>query len=306
MAHPMDAMTQVSLESAYKVHRWWEFSDKEALLAEVGPRIRGMASSYVLPVTARLIDRLPKLEIVSNYGVGFEHIDLEHARRRGVFVTNTPDVLTEDVAGLAVALWLAVYRQVVGGDRFVREGKWAHGFYPLTKSTQGRRVGIFGMGRIGQAIAKRMEPFGAQIAYHQPRPKSGLAYRFEPDLVALAGWAEILFVASPGGEATRNAIDRSVLDALGPDGTLVNIARGSIVDEPALIAALQEGRLGGAGLDVFAAEPSVPSALLGLENVVLLPHVGSGTVETRRAMGQLMVDNLAAHFAGRPLVTPVP
>jgi hydroxypyruvate reductase len=302
---PPEPTTFELLKSTYTLHCLWEAEDRDRMLDEIGPRIRGLATGYVVGAPASLIDRLPNLEIIANYGVGYEKVDVAHARSRNIRVTNTPDVLTEDVADLAIALWLATSRRIAAADRFVRRGKWREGAFPLASSAQWRRVGILGMGRIGRAITRRAEAFGAEIRYSQPRSHAGIAYPYEPDLVVLAGWSDILFVATPGGDATRGLVDRHVLDALGPKGTLINIARGSVVDEPALVAALAEGRLGAAGLDVFVDEPNVPQALLGMENVVLLPHVGSATVETRRAMGQLVLDNLEAHFAGRPLLTPV-
>ena len=302
---PFEPALVAGLDSAYRLHRLWEAEDSEAFLDTVGPRIRGLASGYSIGAPATLIDRLPKLEIIANFGVGYEKVDVDHARRKGIRVTNTPDVLTEDVADLAIALWLAVARRIPAAERFLRGGKWPAGAFPLAASVQRRRVGILGMGRIGQAIARRAQLFNAEIRYSQPRRRPEVAFAHEPDPVTLAAWCEVLFIATPGGDATRALVDSRVLEALGPKGILINIARGSVVDETALVSALTEGRLGAAGLDVFAGEPHVPEALLSLDNVVLLPHVGSATVETRRAMGQLVFDNLAAYFAGRPLLTPV-
>lgn len=302
---PFEPAAISDLDSAYRLHRMWEAEDADAFLGAVGPRIRGLATGYSAGAPASLIDRLPKLEIIANFGVGYERVDVEHARRKGIRVTNTPDVLTEDVADLAIALWLSVSRRLSAAERYLRAGKWLAGAFPLAASIHRRRVGILGMGRIGQAIASRARLFNAEIRYSQPRRRPEVAFPHEPDPVALAAWSDVLFVATPGGDATRALVDRRVLEALGAKGTLINIARGSVVDEPALVAALTEGRLGAAGLDVFADEPRVPEALLVLDNVVLLPHVGSATVETRRAMGQLVFDNLAAYFACRPLLTPV-
>jgi len=302
---PLEPTTFERLKSTYTLHRLWEAEDADRMLGQIGGRVRGLATGYGVGAPASLIDRLPKLEIIANFGVGYEKVDIAHARSRGIRVTNTPDVLTEDVADLAIALWLAVARRIVAADRFVRRGQWREAGFPLASSAQSRRVGILGMGRIGQAIARRAAAFGAEIRYSQPRRRPEVAYPHEADPVALAAWSDILIVATPGGETTRGLVDRRVLDALGAKGVLINIARGSVVDEPALVAALVEGRLGAAGLDVFVDEPNVPAALFDMENVVLLPHVGSATVETRRAMGQLVLDNLEAHFAGRPLLTPV-
>jgi lactate dehydrogenase-like 2-hydroxyacid dehydrogenase len=303
---PFEPHAIAGLDSAYRLHRLWEAEDQACLLAEIGPRIRGLATGFSIGAPASLIDSLPKLEIIANFGVGYEKVDVAHARRKGIPVTNTPDVLTDDVADLAIALWLMTSRRLGAAERYLRAGKWPGGAFPLAASTEGRRVGILGMGRIGQAIARRARLFNAEIRYGQPRPKDGIDFPHVPDPVTLAAWSDVLFVATPGGEPTRGLVDWRVIDALGPEGMLINIARGSVVDEPALVRALVEGRLGAAGLDVFADEPRAPEALFSLDNVVLLPHVGSATVETRRAMGQLVLDNLAAHFTGRPLLTPVP
>jgi len=303
--HIFEPGTFAGLDSAFTLHRLWEAKDHDAFLAEIGDRIRGMATGFATGAPASLIDKLPRLEIIANFGVGYEKVDVEHARRKGIRVTNTPDVLTEEVADLALALWLSVSRRLPAAERYLRAGKWLLGSFPLATSIERRKVGILGMGRIGQAIARRAQLFEAEIRYFQPRPRAEVTFPHIADPVALAGWADVLFVATPGGEKTRGLVDRTIIDALGAKGTLINIARGSVVDETALVAALVEGRLGAAGLDVFAAEPRVPEALLGLENVVLLPHVGSATVETRRAMGQLVIDNLVAYFSGRPLLTPI-
>jgi lactate dehydrogenase-like 2-hydroxyacid dehydrogenase len=251
------------------------------------------------------MDRLPRLEIVACNGVGVDAIDLAYTRERGIVVTNTPDVLTEDVADLGVALLLAVFRRICEGDRYVRSGAWLKGGMALARSVRGKRLGIVGMGRIGQAVARRAQAFGMEIAYFGPRPKPELPYQYVAPLVTLAENSDALILTLPGGPATRHLVNQPVIEGLGPEGVLVNIARGSVVDEEALVAALQDGRLGAAGLDVFASEPQVPAALLRMENVVLQPHVGSATVETRGAMGDLVVANLRAHFAGRPPLTPV-
>ena len=303
---PFELNAIAALESAWRLHRLWEAADKDSFLSDIGSRIRGLATGFSVGAPASLIDRLPKVEIIANFGVGYEKVDVAHARRKGIPVTNTPDVLTDDVADLAIALWLMTSRRLGAAERYLRAGKWPAGPFPLAASTESRKVGVLGMGRIGQAIAARARLSNAEIRYCQPRSKAGVDFPHIADPTALAAWADVLFVATPGGEATRGLVDERVIAALGAKGILINIARGSVVDEPALVAALMDGRLGGAGLDVFADEPRVPQALFGLDNVVLLPHVGSATVETRRAMGQLVVDNLAAHFAGRPLLTPVP
>eukprot|EP01133_Synstelium_polycarpum_P025635 gene25635-30776_t len=249
--------------------------------------------------------RLPALEIIAVNGVGLDGVALDAARARGIAVTTTPNVLTDDVADIALGLLLASARHIAALDRFVRDGGWERreAIAPAS-SLRGKTAGIFGFGQIGQAIALRLAVFGVHVRYFQPRAIAGTDVPRAESLLALAQESDYLIVCAPGTPATRKIIDRPVLDALGPQGTLINIARGALVDEDALIAALQDGHLGAAGLDVFADEPRVPAALRALPNVVLTPHVGSLTVETRHAMGQLVVDNLAAHFAGLPLLTP--
>ncbi|MGH6925602.1 MAG: 2-hydroxyacid dehydrogenase [Propylenella sp.] len=293
-----------TLEKRYTLHKLSAAADEAAFLREVGPRIRGIATGGRAP--AALIDACPNLEIISSFGVGTDGIDVEHARKRGVPVCNTPDVLNDEVANTAVLLLLTTIRNFVAYDRYAREGRWTReGDPPLTRSIAGRQVGIVGLGRIGRAIAEKLAVFHCTIAYYARHERPDAPYRFYPDLVELARDSDALIVITPGGAATKNLIDRRVMDALGPEGILVNVARGSVVDEPALVAALQEGRLGSAGLDVFANEPNIPEALTRMENVVLQPHQGSATVETRRAMADRMLDNLAAHFEGRPLISPL-
>jgi D-3-phosphoglycerate dehydrogenase len=293
------------LEAKYTVHRLWEADDKEGLLANVGDSIRAIATRGELGASTTLMQSLPNLEIVSCYGVGTDAIDLAHARTRGIRVTNTPDVLTEDVADIALGLLLATARHIPQADVFVRSGQWGKAPMPLVTRVAGKRLGIVGMGRIGQAIARRASAFGCEISYFSRRPQSQVSYPFESDLIALAEWSEFLIVIVPGGEATKNIIDAAVLKALGANGILVNVSRGSTVDEGALIAALRDGTIKAAGLDVFLNEPKIDPRFLALDNVVLQPHHGSGTIETRKAMGQLVRDNLAAHFAGAALPTPV-
>ena len=242
--------------------------------------------------------QLPKLELIACFGVGVDAVDLPAAKARNIAVTNTPDVLTDDVADLAIGLMVATLRRIPQADRYVREGKWLKGTMPLHQKVSGRRLGIVGMGRIGQAIARRAAAFDMAIAYNGPSKKN-VPYRYEPDLVALAREVDVLIAACPGGAATKGIINRAVLDALGAKGTFVNIARGSVVDEPALVEALKSGRLGAAGLDVFADEPNVPADLLPMDNVVLQPHQASATHETRAAMGQVVLDNVAAFFRER-------
>ena len=294
-----------ALEQEFTLHRLWQAEDPAALL-EQARAARAIATMGDVGADAALMDALPELEIVACMGVGVDAIDVAHARSRGVAVTYTPDVLNEEVANTAIALLLAVTRRICLGDRYVREGKWLEAPMPLTRTLVGKRCAILGLGRIGKAIAKRAVTLGCEILYHGRNPQHDQPYRYYADLVEMAREADVMIVITPGGAATRNLVTREVLDALGPEGTLINVARGSVVDEPALVAALVEGRLGAAGLDVFAEEPRVPEALLAMDNVVLQPHVGSATVETRTAMCRLMADNLRAHFAGEPLITPVP
>jgi lactate dehydrogenase-like 2-hydroxyacid dehydrogenase len=302
---PLFPPTQARVEELFAAHRLWEAADREALLRELALRVRGIAVYALHPCPAAIIEALPKLEIIACFGIGVDLIDLDCARARGIRVTNTPDVVTGDTADLALGLMLALLRRISEGDRFTRRGDWQRGLLPFGRSLGGRRLGIIGLGRIGQAIARRAEAFGMPVAWHGPHPKPDVPYPYFADPVALAEWSQVLAVACPGGEATRHLVGSAVIAALGPEGVLINIARGSVVDEAAVAAALAEGRLAGAGLDVFEREPAVPAVLLAMENVVLTPHVGTATHETRRAMGDLMIDNLLAHFAGRPLPSPV-
>jgi lactate dehydrogenase-like 2-hydroxyacid dehydrogenase len=258
-------------------------------------------------IDAAMMDAAPDLRMIALASVGYDRVDVEHARARGITITNTPDVLTDDVADLAIGLMLAVARRLPARDLYVRQGRWAReGAPPLARRASGRRIGILGLGRIGQAIALRARPFASEIGYFSRHPKAeGEGYVYFDDPVALAAWSDTLIVAVSGGAPTAGLVSRAVIEALGPDGTLVNVARGSVVDEDAMVAALIDGRLGAAGLDVFADEPNVPAPLLGLDNVVLIPHQGSATRETRKAMGDLALANLAAFFAGKPLLTPI-
>lgn len=301
----MFAPIAAKLDAAYAVHRLYAAKDADALLAEIGPRVRAVVTGGGTGLPPAVAARLPALEIVAINGIGTDAVDLPAMRARGVRVTATPGVLTDDVADLAMGLLIATLRRLVVGDRRVRAGLWPQGDFPLAHKVSGKRLGILGLGRIGRAIARRAEPFGMSIAYTDIKPFSDVTYRFEPDLVKLAAGSDILVVAAAATASSRGLIDAAVLDALGPEGTLINVARGAIVDEPALVAALVEGRLGAAGLDVFAREPNVPEALWTMDNVVLQPHRASATVETRIAMGELVVANLAAHFAGRELPTAV-
>jgi lactate dehydrogenase-like 2-hydroxyacid dehydrogenase len=302
---PMYPPTLAELEQTYTAHRLWTAPDRDALLAAVAARVTAVASSNSGGIDAGTIAKLPKLGVIAHFGVGYDTVDVDAAQARKIPVTNTPDVLTEEVADLALALLLATVRRVPQGDRYVRDGQWLKAPMALTESVQGKTLGIIGMGRIGRAIAKRAEAFNLRIAYQGPNRKNDVSWPYFADPVALAKESDLLIAACPGGEATRGLVSRAVIEALGPKGTFVNIARGSVVDETALVDALKEGRLGSAGLDVFADEPRVPHAFFAMDNVVLQPHVASATHLTRKAMGQLVIDNLAAFFAGKPLVTPV-
>ncbi|MBV8574114.1 MAG: 2-hydroxyacid dehydrogenase [Acetobacteraceae bacterium] len=307
LIEPVMQELEAKLDQAYMVHRLAKAADRQALIGSVAPSVRAIVTGGGTGVSNDVVDALPKLEIIAINGVGTDAVDLEHARAKGVRVTNTPGVLTDDVADLGIALMLAASRQLCVGDRFVREGRWAQKEgLPLARKVTGKRLGIIGMGRIGRAIARRAEGFRMVIAYTDLREvDDDLPFEFVPDLVQLARQSDFLMVAASGGAQSQEIINRAVLDALGAKGILVNVARGSIVDEAALVAALTEGSLGGAALDVFVDEPSVPEALFKLDNVVLQPHRASATIETRVAMGELVVRNLAAYFAGKDLPTPV-
>jgi lactate dehydrogenase-like 2-hydroxyacid dehydrogenase len=264
-------------------------------------------SAPVQPIDEALLTTLPKLQIISSFGVGYDHIDVKAAAKRGIVVTHTPDVLTEEVADTTIGLLLNTVRELPQAERYVRAGKWPTGNYPLSRATlRNRTVGIVGLGRIGMAIARRLEAFGVPIVYHTRQRRPELGYRHYQRLLDMARDVDTLIVIVPGGATTKNMIDADVLDALGPEGIVINVARGSVIDEPALIAALRDRRILAAGLDVFATEPQVPDELLAMDNVVVLPHVGSASEFTRAKMDQLLVDNIRAWAAGKPPLTPVP
>jgi lactate dehydrogenase-like 2-hydroxyacid dehydrogenase len=307
MTAPMMKLITEQLDARFTLHRLWEAPDRDAFLRDIGPRIRGVASSPGHGrLDAALLDHLPGLEIISSFGVGYDHVDAAEAARRRVLVTNTPDVLNEEVADLAVGLLLATIRQIPQADRYLRQGRWLEKPFPLTTTLRERKVGVLGLGRIGKAIAGRLEAFGVEVLYHSRNPQAGVAYSYHPTLVGLAEACDVLIVITPGGEATRHIVDAQVLKALGPTGILINVARGSVIDERALIEALRDGTILSAGLDVYEDEPRVPQELIEMEHLVLLPHVGSASVYTRNAMGQLVVDNLVSWFDGRGPLTPVP
>jgi lactate dehydrogenase-like 2-hydroxyacid dehydrogenase len=294
------------LTAEFTVHALDAQAEEAGFLAEQGDRITAVLTNGGAGLRPEIMAALPNLKIVSSYGVGYDAIDADAAAARGIVVTHTPNVLNDEVANTALILWFAVSRRIVRDDAYVRAGRWEkEGNAPLTRSVQGRTVGIVGLGRIGQAIADRLGVFDSTVVYHA-RSKKDVAYRYYADLTEMAADCDVLICITPGGAGTKHLVDREVIDALGPEGILVNVSRGSVVDETALVQALRDGRLGGAGLDVFEHEPKVPAELLSMENVVLLPHVGSATVETRQAMGDLTCDNLSQWLKDGTTLTPVP
>jgi lactate dehydrogenase-like 2-hydroxyacid dehydrogenase len=308
MPGPMNDAVTSGLEERFEVLRLWESTDPGALLEDRGTEVAAVATAGERPVDAELMDALPRLEVVANFGVGYDTVDAAEAARRGVVVTNTPEVLDDEVADTAMGLLLMAVRELPQAERYLRAGRWADdGPYPLTAGTlRGRTLGLVGLGRIGTAIATRAEAFGLAVVYHARTERPAAPYRYYPRLLDMARDVDTLVVAVPGGTHTHHLVNRDVLEALGPQGVLVNVARGSVVDETALVAALRSGTVLGAGLDVYEHEPVVPRDLLELDNAVLLPHVGSASVATRRAMGELLVANLRSWFDdGRPL-TAVP
>ncbi len=289
------------------LHRLWLEPNPELWLAESGQSIRAIATAGGhVRVDDAYLSRFPGLEIIASFGVGYDHIDARAAAKRGIIVTNTPGVLDDEVADTALGLMLMTVRQLPQAERYLRAGLWPKGAYPLTPSLRGRTVGIIGLGRIGKAIATRVRGFGLDVVYHGRNPQAGLAYRYYPSLVEMAKASDILVVVAPGGSSTRHVVNAEVLEALGPDGVLINIARGSLVDEAALIEALKSGKILAAGLDVYENEPNVPPELIALPNAVLLPHVGSASVKTRQAMAECVVENIFAWADAKPPLTPVP
>ena len=302
---PLPPFLYEPLKADYRCHDYYQSSHKPGLLAAEGARIRGLVQGGGTMTPTELLDRLPKLEIISVFGVGYDGVPVAYCKQRGLKVTNTPDVLTDDVADVALGLILMTGRGFVRLNRFVQAGEWEKRAPELNTKLGGRKVGVLGLGRIGKAIAQRVAAMGMKVAYTGRKPQD-VPYEYVPDLKTLAAAVDFLVVACPGGPPTKNIVDAGVLAALGKKGTLVNIARGSIVDEPALVTALKAGTIKGAGLDVFADEPHIPAELLAMDNVVLLPHVGSATRETRQAMGDLCKANLDAYFAGKGALTLIP
>lgn len=303
---PVPPFVEEQFDQLFTVHRLHKAPDRDAMIKEIGPRVRALATFGAIPVNAALMQRLPKLEIVSNMGVGYDSVDAKWAGEHDIVVTNTPGVLDEEVADTTIGLLINTVRQLPQSERYLRAGKWLEKPFPLSPTLRDRTIGIVGMGRIGKAIARRIEAMGLPIVYHSRRPVADVPHRHYPDLLAMARDVDVLILIVPGGPETKNMINREVLEALGPNGVLINMARGSIVDEPALIEALREKKILSAGLDVFADEPRVPKELIEMDHVVLLPHVGSASVETRRAMAQLVVDNLKSWADGKGPLTPVP
>jgi lactate dehydrogenase-like 2-hydroxyacid dehydrogenase len=296
------------LDPKVTLHYFLEAKDQDAFIKSLSDKIRAIAVAYTAnKVDANFMQRFPKLEQISSFGVGYDHIDAKWAGEHGIVVTNTPEVLNEEVADTALGLLLCTVREFPQAERFLRAGKWPQGQYPLTKATlRNRTVGMVGMGRIGKAIARRLEAFGVPVVYHSRNSQKGVSYKYYSNLIDMARDVDTLMVIVPGGPTTANMINSEVLKALGPNGILINMARGSVVDEPALIEALKNRTIYSAGLDVFAKEPQVPKELMEMDHIVLFPHLGSSTEVTRAAMDQLVVDNILAWAAGKPPLTPVP
>lgn len=303
---PIPPFIEPQFDESFVMHKLHKAADREAFLKETSSKIRGIATFGAIPISAEFMQKFPALEIVANMGVGYDPVDAKWAGEHGIVVTNTPGVLDDEVADTTIALLLNTLRQLPQAERYLRAGKWTERPFPLTVSTlRDRTIGIVGMGRIGKAIARRVQAFGRPVVYHSRNPSAGVSYKHYPDLLDMARDVDTLVLIVPGGAETKNMVDAKVLDALGPSGVLINVARGSVVDEAALIEALRSKKILSAGLDVFAQEPRVPQELIDMDHVVLLPHVASASIHTRRAMGQLVVDNLKAWAAGMPPLTPV-
>ncbi|CAG2152962.1 2-ketogluconate reductase [Cupriavidus yeoncheonensis] len=303
LTQPVVPSLEAGLQAAYEIHRLYGTTSPDALLDEIGPRVEAVVTGGSLGLKEAVMRRLPALKIVAVSGVGTDAVDVSYARERGIHVTTTPDVLTADVADQALGLLISVYRRLTEAERYVRAGQWGKSSLALARRFSGKHIGIVGLGRVGRAIAVRAAAFGCPLSYTDLRAQPDVPYTFLPDIVALATHCDALVLAA-SADGAKPVVDAAVLDALGPDGVLINVARGRLIDEPELVRALQTGRIAGAGLDVFADEPAVPSALLGMDNVVIQPHRASATWETRDAMGEIVLANLRACLAGeRPPTT---
>jgi lactate dehydrogenase-like 2-hydroxyacid dehydrogenase len=306
---PAEGMRDVGeqIEKRARVHRLWRENDPEAALARIAPEIRAIiATGHVPMIDAAFMSRFPRLEIVSSFGVGYDHVDAAWAGQHGIVVTHTPGVLDAETADTAMALLLNAVKRIPQAERYLRAGHWRQAHFPLSASLRDRTMGILGLGRIGKEIAKRALSFGVEVVYHGRKPQDGAPYLYYPTLLAMAKACDILMVCAPGGASTKKIVNHEILEALGPNGVIINIARGSLVDEAALIETLTSGKILAAGLDAFEHEPHVPEGLIKLDNVVLTPHVGSATVPTRLAMANLVVANLVSWIDGKGPITPVP
>lgn len=302
---PIYAPALAELEREYTVHKLWTARDPDAYIKQVSERVRGMVTTGLAGFSRHHLEALPKLEIIACFGIGHEAMDLAAAQARGVVVTNTPHPIAQSVADLALGLIIAVMRRICEGDRYVRAGKWPQGPFGTGRELGGKTCGIIGLGQIGSGVAKRAEVFGMSVCYHGPSPKQDVAYPYHADLETMARLSDCLVVTCPQTPATRGMVNARILEALGPEGFLINVARGAIVDEPALIAALNNGKIAGAGMDVFRDEPHVPAELVAMENVVMVPHIGSTTREVREMRTARLLANLHAHFSGVPVPDPV-
>jgi lactate dehydrogenase-like 2-hydroxyacid dehydrogenase len=303
---PTMPLIMEGIDKAFTLHKLWEQKDEAAFIKAHGSSIRAIAGGFKKKLDGAYLKQFPKVEFVSNFGVGYDGVDAAWCGQNGILVSNTPNVLTDEVADLAVGLLLSTIRQLPQSDAFLRRGEWLKGNFPLTTTLRDRKIGILALGRIGKAVAKRLEGFGVDISYHGRAPQADVPYTYHKTLVGMAKAVDVLLSIAPGGPDTHHIINAEVLKALGPDGILINVGRGTVVDEPALIKALADKTILTAGLDVFEDEPRVPQALIDMPHVVLLPHVGSASHHTRKLMGQLVVDNLTSWFSGKGPITPVP
>ncbi|MEM9224386.1 MAG: 2-hydroxyacid dehydrogenase [Pseudomonadota bacterium] len=303
---PMLPSVLKALEETFTLHKLYEADDRAAFLSAVGPRIKGVATNGHVGCPPEIMNKTPNLKIISSFGVGYDAVDTEDCRKRGITVTNTPDVLTDAMAEITMGLMIALCRKIPQADKYVRSGRWeTDGNFTLTGELTGKTVGILGLGRIGKEVARRAQAFKMNVVYHGRTEQIYEPYKYYANLEEMAAASDWLISIVPGGASTEGLINRAVIEALGPEGMVVNVGRGATIDQPAMIDALKDGRLGGAALDVFAEEPHVPEALRELDNVVLSPHQGSATHKTRWAMGDLVVRNLRAYFDGMPTITPV-